>query len=144
MKSEKPISVFLVDDDAVFLKALEIQFVQDGGFSIETFATGESCLENIHKNPDIVVLDYHLNSISKKAINGLETLDLISAYNKNIPVIILSAQDKIEVAVSCMRHNAFDYVIKNETSFLRLKKNINGYFRYQKIERALNWYMDRM
>jgi two-component system OmpR family response regulator len=56
----------------------------------------------------------------------------------------LSSQDKIEVAIDCMHHQAVDYVVKSETAFLRLQKIIATIFHYKKIEKELNWYMDRM
>lgn len=141
---ENKIKLFLVDDDAVFLKVLEIQFLEHADFEIETFPRGELCIENLHKNPDVVILDFHLDGIEKDAINGLETLDRIKQYNAEIPVIMLSSQDKIEVAISCMHHNAFDYVVKSETAFVRLQKIISTIFTYQKMQKELNWYMDRM
>lgn len=143
MNSDK-VKIFLVDDDAVFLKSLEIEFRQHTDFDIETFATGEQCLASLEHKPDVIVLDYHLNGVDKKAMNGLQTLDKIKAYNPNIPVVMLSAQDKIDVAVRCMHHKAFDYVVKSETSFLRLQKNITTFFHFSKIEKELNWYMSRM
>lgn len=144
MKDEKKIKLFLVDDDAVFLKLLEIEFLQNADFNIETFATGELCIENLTHNPDVIILDYHLDGIDKNAMNGLITLDKIKAFNPDIPVIILSCQDKIDVAINCMHHRAFDYVVKSETAFLRLKKIISTIFRYKKMEKELNWYMERM
>jgi two-component system, OmpR family, response regulator len=143
MKNEK-IKVFLVDDDAVFLKSLEIEFVHHTDFTVETFPTGELCLENLSHEPDVIILDYHLDGIDKNAMNGIETLDKIKEYNPEIPVVMLSSQDKIDVAVSCMHHKAFDYVVKSETAFLRLQKNITAYFHYEKIEKELKWYMARM
>ena len=77
-------------------------------------------------------------------MNGLKTLDKIKNYTIDIPVIMLSSQDKIEVAVSCMHHKAFDYVVKSETAFVRLQKIITSIFKYQKMEKELNWYMNRM
>jgi len=144
MNDKNKLKLFLVDDDAIFLKLLEIEFLHNGDFDIETFATGELCLENINKNPDIVILDYHLNGIEKDAMNGIDALDKIKAYNSNIPVIMLSSQDNIEVAVNCIHHKAFDYVVKSETAFTRLKKIITSIIHYQKIEKELNWYMDRL
>lgn len=141
---ENKIKLFLVDDDAVFLKVLELQLLEQADFDIETFPRGELCIENLNKNPDVVILDFHLDGIEKDAINGLETLDRIKQYNADIPVIMLSSQDKIEVAISCMHHNAFDYVVKSETAFLRLQKIISTIFTYQKMQKELNWYMDRM
>ncbi len=60
------------------------------------------------------------------------------------PVIMLSSQDKIEVAINCMHHRASDYVVKSETSFIRLQQIIKNIFRYQKVEKQLSWYMERM
>ena len=144
MKTSNKISLFLVDDDALFLKSLEIEFRHHTDFTVETFATGERCLEHLSEEPDVIILDYHLNGIDKNAMNGIETLDKIKAFNPDIPVVMLSAQDKIDVAISCMHHKAFDYVVKSETAFVRLQKNITAFFHYEKIEKELNWYMARM
>lgn len=143
MKNEK-IKLFLVDDDVFFLKSLEIDFLQRADFSIETYATGELCLENLSHNPDIIVLDYYLDSVDKTAINGIETLDRIKANHPDIPVVMLSSQDKIDVAIECMHHSAFDYVVKSETAFMRLQKIITTIFKYKKMEKELSWYMERM
>lgn len=142
--STKKIRLFLVDDDALFLKSLEIDFIGQTDFEIETFATGELCIANLSKNPDVVILDFHLNGIDKNAINGLDTLVAIKKYNVEIQVIMLSSQDKIDIAVKCMHYNAFDYVVKSETAFVRLHKNISKILSDQKINKELNWYMDRM
>lgn len=144
METEKKIKLFLVDDDAMFLRSLEIQFLQHGDFDIETFATGELCLQNLSRNPDVIILDYHLDGIDRNAMNGMETLDKIKAINANTPVIMLSSQDKIDVAINCMHHKAFDYVVKSETAFMRLKNGITTVLHYQKVEKELIWYMDRM
>jgi len=144
MKNEIKIKLFLVDDDAVFLKSLEIEFLQHADFTIETFATGELCMENLSHNPDVIILDYLLNGIDKNAMNGIETLDKIKAFNPDISVVMLSSQDKIEVAINCMHHKAFDYVVKSETAFMHLQKIITTIFHTQKIEKELSWYMERM
>jgi two-component system OmpR family response regulator len=144
MNNENKIKLFLVDDDAVFLKSLEIEFLQHADFSIQTFATGELCLKSLQNGPDVIILDYHLDGLDKNAMNGVQTLDKIKATYPDIPVIMLSSQDKIDVAINCMHHRAFDYVVKSETSFLRLQKIITNIFEYKKMEKELHWYMERM
>jgi len=144
VKNENKIKIFLVDDDALYLKSLEIEFLAHADFVIETYATGELCLKNLSHNPDVIVLDYYLDGIDATAMNGLETLDKIKAKNPDIPVIMLSSQDKIDVAIKCMHHRAFDYVVKSETAFMRLQKIITSIFTYKKMEKELSWYMDRM
>lgn len=144
MSKEKKIKIFLVDDDALYLKLLEIELMEHADFIIETYATGELCVANLSRNPDVIILDYYLDGIDKTAMNGMLTLDKIKAFNPEIPVIMLSSQDKIEVAIDCMLHKASDYVVKSETAFIRLQKSMSTIFHTQKIEKTLNWYMDRM
>ncbi len=144
MKNDTKVKIFLVDDDALFLKSLEIDFLENADFLIETYPTGELCIANLSNNPDVVILDYQLDGIVVNAMNGLETLDKVKEFNPETPVIMLSSQDKIEVAINCMHHKAFDYVVKSETAFVRLQKIITSIFQYQKMQKELNWYMDRM
>ena len=144
MTNQNKIQLFLVDDDALFLKSLEIEFLQHADFSIETYPTGETCMMHLSDLPDVIILDYHLDSTDKNAINGIESLDKIKTFNPDIPVVMLSSQDKIEVAINCMHHRAFDYVVKSETAFVRLQKIITTIFRYKKMEKELSWYMERM
>ena len=144
MKTDNKVRLFLVDDDAVFLKSLEIEFLEHGDFEIETFASGELCIQSLSHEPDVIILDYLLDGTDKNAMDGIRTLDQIKARNADIPVIMLSAQDKIDVAVNCMHHKAYDYVVKSETAFMRLQKIITSVFYYRKIEKELIWYMERM
>jgi two-component system OmpR family response regulator len=144
MKKDNKVKLFLVDDDALYLKSLEIEFLKHGEFIIETYATGELCLQNLHHNPDFIILDYFLDGIEKDAMNGIETLDKIMTIHKNMPVIMLSSQDKIDVAISCMHHHALDYVMKSETSFMRIQKIISNHSERMKLEKVLNWYEEKM
>lgn len=144
MSRENNIKLFLVDDDALFLKLLEVELLEQANFDIETYATGELCLANLAHKPDIIILDYHLDGIDKNAMNGIEILDKIVALDTSMPVIMLSCQDKIDVAINCMHHKAVDYVVKSETAFIRLRKIITSITEYKKMEKTLNWYMDRI
>lgn len=144
MGNPPKIKLYLVDDDAVFLKSLEIDFMNNPLFEIHCFPTGEDCLAAMGGLPDIVILDYLLDGMNPMAMNGIQTLDGIKTINKDIPVIMLSGQDKIEVAINCMHHKAYDYVVKSETAFLRIERNITNILKSKKMETQLEWYMDRM
>lgn len=144
MKNVNKIKLFLVDDNPLFLKSIELEFLEYSDFAIQTFATGELCIKNLTSKPDIIILDYHLNGIDENAMNGLDTLDQIKTHISEIPVIMLSSQDSIDIAINCMHHKAFDYVVKSETAFMRLQKNIETIFKLKKMKKQLSWYMDRM
>jgi two-component system OmpR family response regulator len=128
MSETKQITIFLVDDNALYLKNLELTFSSKPYYNVQTFATGELCLEQLHQKPDIIVLDYYLNSISKQAINGLETLIQIRALDQQVPVIMLSEETSAEVAANCMKHRANEFIIKGDISFARLREIITTIF----------------
>src|ERR1035437_9349188 len=135
METSQSKLIFLVDDNELFLKSIEVylrQFFRN--FTITTFTTGEDCLKAISQNPDIVLLDYMLNSKYPDAMNGIMVLEKIKKTNPETSVIIFSAQDKIEVAVETMKHGAFDYVIKNERMFLRVQNAIKNILKNQSLK----------
>lgn len=144
MNSQNKVKLFVVDDDAMYLKLVEIEFQQYPDFKLETYATGEICIKNLSHKPDLIILDYHLNGVDKYAMNGIQTLDKIKAINPDIPVVMLSSQDRIEVAINCLHHKAFDYIVKSETAFIRLQKVIAIIFHTQKLEKTLDWYIEKM
>jgi DNA-binding NtrC family response regulator len=139
MKTQNNISVFLVDDNAVFLKTLADSLNErfKSEIQIETFSTGEACLKIIQQNPDtasdIVVLDYHLNTDSKNAMNGIDVLKKIKEINPKIIVIMLSAEDKIKIATDSITYGAYEYVVKSETAFIRTQNILKN-----SIEKELN------
>jgi DNA-binding NtrC family response regulator len=126
MKTSSALSVFLVDDDKLFLTSLthQIKTMFSPETKIQAFTTGEECLKHIQDTPDIVILDYYLNSKFKDAMNGLEVLKRIMNVNPETKVIILSAQEKMEVAVDTVKNGAYDYIVKNDNVFLRTKLSI--------------------
>jgi two-component system, OmpR family, response regulator len=142
--TEKNILLFLVDNDKLFLNSIQNDFKQNTESDVQTFSTGELCLESISQNTDVIILDYHLNSADKKGISGLETLDRIKSIIPETPVIMISSQDKIEEAANCVKHKAYDYILKSETAFLRLQRTIDAILYYNKIEKILRWYMSKM
>ncbi len=144
MSTNKQISIFLVDDDELYLKLLLAELSNNKNYHIKTFLTGELCLANLAEKPDIIVLDYFLNGIEKNALDGLETLRNIKLSHPEIFVIMLSAQDKIEVAVNCMKMQASEYIVKSETAFARLDKAIQTMMHYKAMEKTLNWYMEKL
>jgi two-component system OmpR family response regulator len=126
MKTSSELSVFLVDDDKLFLTSLthQLKTMFKSKTKIMAFTTGEECLKHLEERPDIIILDYYLNSKFKDAMNGLEILKKIVHANPESKVIMLSAQEKMEVAVDAIKHGAYDYIIKNDNVYLRTKLSI--------------------
>ena len=127
MKTEKTLSVCVVDDDDLFLKSLK-HYLQDkwqDKIKIRIFHSGEEFLKYVptHKT-DIVILDYVLNSLYPFAMDGRSVLQKIRQTAPEIKIIMLSGQDKIEVAMDSIKNGAFDYVTKNDLTFLKIQNSV--------------------
>lgn len=128
--------VFLVDDEPIQNEMLKDYLSERFDYSIKTFESGEEAIKHLHLNPSIIVLDYHLNAHLPNAQNGVEVLKKIKETNTTAQVIMLSGQDKLEVAVDSMKHGAYDYVIKGETAFSRMENLFNNIDELNSIKEA--------
>lgn len=135
--------VFIVDDEPMHAQMMEDHlrsaFPQ---FEIYKYGTGEECNDNMDKKPGIVILDYHLDAIDKRARNGMEILEHIKKNYEHTEVIMISGQDKIDIAVECMRDGAYDYIVKNETSFMRVENSIERLFKHRLVLKNLHKYKE--
>ncbi len=129
--------IFLVDDEPIQNEMLKDFLSEKFAFNFKTFESGEDAIKELHLNPVAIVLDYHLNAHLPDAKNGVEVLREIREHNTDAKVIMLSGQDKIEVAIDSMKYGAFDYVIKGETAFSRME-NIINYINEVNFIRAAN------
>jgi len=126
--------IFIVDDDPVLAEMLKDHLVKMTNYEITIFESGEQCLKSMSEKPGIVFLDYYLNSVNRDAMDGLEVLQEIKKADPDADVVILSGQDKIEVAVKTMQYGAFDYIVKGESAFYRAEKVVFNIYRYKKLQ----------
>lgn len=124
MNKNNKYKVFLVDDNEFFLDSLEQHLLKTTKYSIEIFkfSNGSDCIKNLSLLPDVIVLDYFFDTenISENA-NGVEILKEIKQIKTDLKVIMLSHQDKIDVATLTIKYGAFDYVVKNSQSFIKIQ-----------------------
>ena len=116
--------IFLVDDEPIQNEMLKDFLAERFKYKFKTYESGEGAVNDLHLNPVAIVLDYHLNAHLPDAQNGVEVLKAIKEVRPDAKVIMLSGQDKIEVAIESMKYGAFDYVIKGETAFSRMENII--------------------
>ena len=118
--------LFLVDDEPIQNEMLKDYLSERFLYNIQVFDNGEDALAAMHQNPEIVVLDYHLASTNPNAKNGVQILQAMKDKHPETQVIVLSGQDKIDVAVDSMKYGAYDYIVKGETAFSRMENVINN------------------
>jgi DNA-binding NtrC family response regulator len=76
-------------------------------YNVKTFTSGSDGLNALSEIPDLILLDIMLPDI-----NGNEVLARIKQKHPHMPVIMLSAQGSVEVALESIRLGAFDYFPK--------------------------------
>ena len=125
MNFGKPKKLFVVDDDKMFTELLTDYLASKGSHNISSFLTGEECLKHISENPDVIILDYHLDSVNKNAANGMLILQAIKKNYPKVHVIMLSSQERYSLAMQTIQKGAEQYVIKDDKAFEKILKMIN-------------------
>jgi DNA-binding NtrC family response regulator len=121
MYEKDPVKIFVVEDDPAYTKFLKYVLGLNPDYEVEFFTTGKDCVNNLHKNPAVVTLDYSLPDMP-----GEKVLSQIKAHDPNINVIIISAQEKIGTAVELLKLGAYDYIAKDEETKDRVINSINN------------------
>jgi DNA-binding NarL/FixJ family response regulator len=124
MYDNKPRKIFIVDDDTMLTSALEDYLTRKIPHNIQSFQTGEECLNHLLEKPDVIVLDYYLDTIDKDAANGMEILKAIKKESPDTHVIMLSNQEHYGVALQTIIKGAEQYVIKDADAFQKIAEMI--------------------
>ncbi len=120
------LKIFLIEDDPFFGESLKYHLSLNPDFEVHLFNTGKDCLQNLHLKPQIICLDFGLPDIT-----GDKLLHKIREINNSIPIIIISGQEDIEVAINFLKSGASDYIVKNShtkeilwNAILKTKENL--------------------
>jgi DNA-binding NtrC family response regulator len=99
--------ILVIDDESILRESLETA-LKTSGYDVVISSTGEEGLELFRREgPDLVLLDHWL-----PGINGDEVLRRIKEEETETPVIIMTAQGSIDLAVNSMKMGAFDFLVK--------------------------------
>ncbi len=118
MTRPDPTCIFIVEDEPAFAKAARHVLETKNFANVHTFENGEACIEKLNLQPEIILLDYNLG---EDRMNGLEVLKILKKRIPDVQIIFLSAVESLEVATNTINHGAYDYVVKGETAFERVK-----------------------
>ena len=103
------IEILIVDDNADIRNILN-DLILEAGYKTRLAANYNQALNEIDKKmPDVAILDVKLD---KGDNDGIDLLTHIKSKNKDVPVIIISGHANIEMAISSLKHGAFEFVEK--------------------------------
>ncbi len=103
---------------------------------IMVYNTGEEALDGIISEPDVIIMDYNLDSENPAALNGIQILMKIKDRYKT-PVIFLSSQERADISANTIKYGAYDYIVKNEAAFQRLEIVVNNIVGHSDVKKNL-------
>ncbi|PUZ26478.1 regulator [Chitinophaga parva] len=119
--------IFIVEDDPWYGEILQYHLGLNPDYEVTLLKTGKECLAQLSKKPDLVTIDFSLPDL-----NGEELFRKIRATQPHLPVIVISAQDKITTAVSLLKLGVDDYLVKDDhtkellwKSIIRIRENLS-------------------
>lgn len=134
----KLIKIFIVEDNKVFamtLKADIENYFAKRPIDIQLFETGEESWEKFRdEKPQVVILDYNLNTNNPNAMDGNEVLSWYKRENPKTKVILMTSEDSTDIAIESFKIGAFDYVVKTETQFKKIHLSLLNLFNLIKVE----------
>lgn len=112
-------TVFVVEDNLLYQQmiARELESITD---DVHFYTNGESCIEELYKNPSLLILDYNLEG----PINGLDTLQHVRRKRPGVLALVFSSEKSLYSKENLRHYGTFDFLEKGEQSFHLLKQRI--------------------
>ena len=121
----KQFTIMIVEDDPWYGDLLKYHLSLNPDYEVILLSSAKECLANLHLSPDVICLDFGLPDES-----GDKLLSRIQSINDAIPVIVISGQTDVSVAINLLKSGATDYIVKDENtsellwnSILKIREN---------------------
>lgn len=103
-------TILVVDDDA-FVSEMLADILDSDGYCVETAENGSLALQKMEAAPDISLV---ISDMNMPEMSGLELIEAIRSKGSDVPIIILTGNSEISVAISALNKGANDYLMKDE------------------------------
>ncbi|PWK79369.1 DNA-binding NtrC family response regulator [Mucilaginibacter oryzae] len=117
--------IFIVEDDRWYGEILQYHISLNPDYKVTRFETAKELLNNLYQQPDLITLDFSLPDML-----GDKLFQKIREINSTVPIIIISSQEKIAVAVNLLKMGVTDYIVKDDStkdllwnSIVRIREN---------------------
>jgi DNA-binding NtrC family response regulator len=140
MDEDKKLLIYIVDDDAAHAQQISTHLNKFQNFEYKNFSSGQECLDHLGRNPDIIIVDYPAGTTKEDTERGGSLLKEIVSKKPETDVVILSPTDSNERALEMVKYGAADYVVRNESEFIRLENTLYSIIRKRKLLKELRSY----
>jgi DNA-binding NtrC family response regulator len=125
-------NIFIVEDDPWYGEILRYHLSLNPDHNVVLFGSGKECLAKMRLKPDLVTIDFSLPDM-----NGTELYMKIREINSGVPVIVISGQEDIAVAVNLLKMGVTDYYIKDDATKDLLWNSVNRIRENQSLKKEV-------
>ncbi|MCU0429972.1 MAG: response regulator [Cytophagaceae bacterium] len=118
--------IFIVENDHFHEELIHQNFDKDTHHEFVYFEHSQDCLDQLHRHPMAVFIDYDLRMLDSNEMDALSILDKIKRLEHHTEVVFFSGRESIELAQAALRHGAFDYLVINDYQYIRMKHVIRN------------------
>ncbi len=106
----KSLKILVADDDS-FVREMLSAILESVGYTVDTAANGVEALEKFRseKKFDLILSDMNMPEMS-----GLDIIKEIRGNDNKVPIIILTGNNEISIAIDALKSGANDYLLKDE------------------------------
>ncbi|TNF49853.1 MAG: response regulator [Bacteroidetes bacterium] len=123
--SNKELTVFVVDDNRMFLKIVK-NMLKKEHVTVLTFESGEECLEALDLEPDVVIIDYHLDGVNKDAMLGDELAEKVEKELPNCDIILISSDYKFKFLSHLRSQLGRKTMYKDESAPIKIADRVHS------------------
>jgi sigma-B regulation protein RsbU (phosphoserine phosphatase) len=123
--------ILVVDDDA-FVSEMLAEILAGDGYEVATAEHGRAALAKLAELPEISLV---ISDMNMPEMNGLELIEAIRKSESDVPIIILTGNSEISVAISALKKGANDYLMKDENIHETISISVEKVLEKQKLTR---------
>ena len=113
MKVKNATHIFIVDSNKLFVSLMGYIFTKNDQFEFTEFQSGEECLDNLHRKPSVIILDFDL-----PGMNGYDTLLEIKEQFPAAHVIALLSTSAKRTPSEMFSAGVDDILMREESNFV--------------------------
>lgn len=125
MMESNGFQIFIVEDDPWYGQILAYHLSLNPDYQVRRFETGKELINHLHHKPDLITLDFSLPDMK-----GDELFKKVREIQPDLPVIVISSQEDIAIAVKLLKMGVSDYLLKDDAtkdllwnSVMRIREN---------------------
>ena len=131
MKNSAIKKIVIIDDDKLYLEVLKHDFKVLKNVEVKTYSSTKDCFDDMVAEPDLIILDYYLDSDDPAFISGYQTLNKFKEYFNNPNVIMMSSSFTEDLLTGLyyenLQHKSIDFTSKNIANSDVLLKIVENY-----------------